>query len=327
MVMNDLTIQRRQLILASAAVLAHQTSFAQDKPIRIVVPFAPGGSGDLIPRIVAPVLSEILGQPVIVENRAGAGGSVGTTKVAKSAPDGLTLGVATVSTHGIFPAVMKRAPYDPVRDFSPITSLARVPNVVSVHPSVKANKLEELIALARHPNSRLDYGTPGVGSLGHMLGELFKQSTQSFMTHIPYRGAGPALQDAIAGQVQVLFDNLPASLPHIQAGRLRALAIAWPTRIAQFPNVPTFAEAGLPLMNGAAWFGLVAPAGTSAATVQRYQRATSDALARSEVRSRIEALGAVPIGNVPAAFGQEMQDELRKWQEVAKIRKISLDSE
>lgn len=321
-------MQRRHLMAAAAATfLASPSIRAQDKTIRIVVPFAPGGSGDLIPRLIAPALAELLGQTVVVENRAGAGGSVGTSFVARAVPDGLTLGVATVSTHGIYPTVMKRPPYDPLKDFTPVSNLARVPNVVSVHPSVPAKDMEEFVRLVRDPKSLLDYGSPGVGSLGHMMGELFKQAAQGFMVHIPYRGAGPALQDTLGGQVKVLFDNLPASLPHIKAGRLRAMAVAWPMRVPLLPQVPTFAEVGLPVLNGPAWFGLVAPAGTPAGVVKRLQEAVAAAVVRPNVRERIEELGAVALGNSPDAFAQDLKAELIKWRAVATSRRISLETE
>ncbi|SDE73233.1 Tripartite-type tricarboxylate transporter, receptor component TctC [Variovorax sp. CF079] len=320
-------MQRRQLIAAAAAsCLAVPSVRAQEKALRIVVPFAPGGSGDLIPRMVAPVLSELLRQPVIVENRSGVGGSLGANHVARSAPDGFTLGVATVSTHGIYPAVMKHAPYDPLKDFVAVSNLARVPNVVSVHPAVAAKDMREFVALARDPKSYLEYGSPGVGSLGHMMGELFKQATGVYMLHIPYRGAGPALADAMAGQIKVLFDNLPASLPHVRSGRLRALAVAWPARLPHLPSVPTFSESGLPAVNDPAWFGLVAPAGTPPGTVQRLQQAVAAALARPELRTRIEELGAVPLGNSSEVFAQELQAEFAKWQRVAKAGGISLEA-
>lgn len=321
-------MERRSFLAAAAAsCVAAPAVWAQEKVVRIVVPFAPGGSGDIIPRTIAPAMAELLGQPVVVENRSGAGGSLGASYVAKSAPDGLTLGVATVSTHGIYPAIMRRAPYDPLKDFVPISNLARVPNVLSVHPSVPAQDIAEFIKLVKDPKSRLDYGSPGVGSLGHMMGELFKQATKGFMVHIPYRGAGPALQDALAGQVKALFDNLPASLPHIKAGKLRAMAVAWPSRLAHMPQTPTFAEAGLSLLNGPAWFGLVAPAGTPPATIERLQQAAAAALSRAQMRTRIEELGAVPLGGASEAFAQDMRAELRKWQDVATTARISLENE
>lgn len=318
-------MKRRQLVTYAAASVACATVQAQTKPLRIVVPFAPGGSGDLIPRAIAPSISEQLGQPVVVENITGAGGVIGATHVARSAPDGLTLGVATVSTHGIQPAVMKRPPYDPAKDFVAVSNLARVPNIVSVHPSIAAQSMRDFIALVRNPKSGLDYASPGVGSLGHMMGELFKQSTKTFMVHIPYRGAGPALADVIAGHVKVLFDNLPASLPHVKAGRLRGMAVAWPTRHPQLPDVPTFAEVGLSVLNSPAWFGLVAPANTPAATVQRIQQAVSNAMKQPAVRSRVEELGAVALGNSSDEFAREMAAELQKWREVAKTAGVSLE--
>jgi len=321
-------MQRRQLISAAACAVAVPWARAQgaDKPIRIVVPFAPGGSGDLIPRMIAPGLADALSQPVIVDNRTGAGGSIGTTFVARAPTDGLTLGVATVSTHGIYPAVMKNPPYDPIKEFVAVSNLARVPNVVSVHPSVKAKDMKEFIALARDPKALLDYGSPGVGSLGHMMGELFKQATRSYMLHIPYRGAGPALQDALAGQIKVLFDNLPASLPSIKSGRLRALAVAWPQRLPQLPDVPTFAEVGLPSLNGPAWFGLVAPRDTPAPAVQRIQEAVAKVLAQASLRARIEELGATPLGGSSKDFAKDILAEYTKWRAVAKAGGVSLES-
>ena len=318
-------MQRRTFVTGAASVLALPDVRAENRAIRIVVPFAPGGSGDVIPRTLAPTISEILGQPVIVENVSGGGGRIGATHVARSAPDGLTFGVATVSTHGILPAVMKKLAYDPLRDFLPVSNLARVPNVISVHPSLAANSVSELIELIRDPKSGVNYGSPGVGSLGHMMGELFKQASKGNMTHIPYRGAGPALADAVAGHVKVLCDNLPASLPHIKAGKLRAMAVAWPQRHPQLPDIPTFAEVGLAVLNGPAWFGLVAPAGTSSQAVQRLQQAVARAMQQTAVRTRVEDLGATPIGNASQEFGNEMAMELSKWREVAKAANILLE--
>lgn len=318
-------MQRRSFLTGTAGLLAWPCVHAQNRAMRIVVPFAPGGSGDLIPRTIAPTLSEILEQAVIVENISGGGGRIGASHVARSTPDGLTFGVATVSTHGILPAVMKRPSYDPLRDFLPVSNLARVPNVISVHPSLPARNLAELIALVRSPTSRIPYGSPGVGSLGHMMGELFKQATQGSMTHIPYRGAGPALADAIAGHVMVLCDNLPASLPQIRTGKLRAMAVAWPQRLSQLPDIPTFAESGLAVLNGPAWFGLVAPAGTRPQAVERLQQAVARAMQQAAVRTRIEELGAMPIANTSQDFGAEMAAELHKWKELARAADIALD--
>ncbi|MGS1109886.1 Bug family tripartite tricarboxylate transporter substrate binding protein [Achromobacter anxifer] len=308
--------------MAAAPVVAR----SQDRIIRIVVPFAPGGSGDLIPRIVAPAMSERLGMTVIVENRAGAGGVIGATYVARAPADGLTLGVATVSTHAIQPAVLAKPPYDPLKDFAPISNLARVPNVISINPGLPAQDMAEFIKLAKQRGGDITYGSPGVGSLGHMMGELFAQATGAAMRHIPYRGAGPALQDAIAGHVDVLCDNLPASLPHIQGKRLRALAVAWPGRVEQLPDVPTFAQVGVQALNDPAWFGLVAPAGTPAEFVQRVSEAAAVALKHPEVAGRIRQLGAVPQGGQPEAYVADIQSELDKWRRVASAGNISLEA-
>jgi tripartite-type tricarboxylate transporter receptor subunit TctC len=263
---------------------------------------------------------------VIVENRAGAGGTIGAAYVAHASPDGFTLGVATVSTLAIQPVVRVTPPYDPLKDFEPISNLAQVPNVISINPSVPAQNSAEFIKLAKQRGGDLTFASPGVGSLGHMMGELFSQTTGAPMRHIPYRGAGPALQDVIAGHVNVLCDNLPASLPHILDGRLRALAVAWPDRVEQLPSVPTFAEVNVPALNDPAWFGLVAPAGTPASYVQRVSNAVAGVLKDPKVASRIKELGAVPQGNTPQEFSRNIQAELDKWRRVARAGRISLKS-
>ncbi|CUK03552.1 MULTISPECIES: Bug family tripartite tricarboxylate transporter substrate binding protein [Achromobacter] len=321
-------MKRRSFIKACAISMAAApvVRAGQDRVIRIIVPFAPGGSADLIPRLVAQAMAESLGDTVIVENKAGAGGAVGTLYVSRSAPDGLTLGVATVSTHAIQPAVMARPGYHPLRDFSPISNLADVPNIISINPKVPAGDMAAFIALASRPDQDLMFGSPGVGSLGHMMGELFVQATGARLRHVPYRGAGPALQDAIAGHVTVLCDNLPASLPHVQAGRLRGLAVAWPGRLAQLPDVPTFAQTGIAVLNDPAWFGLVGPAGMAPAQVARLQGAVAAALGRPEVAARVAELGAVPRANAPAEFSGQIGAELEKWLAVARKAGISLEA-
>jgi len=321
------TMLRRDFIavmLATGFSTSPGWALAGGKPIRIIVPFAPGGSADMIPRMVAPAVAEALDQAVIIENKAGGGGSIGAGLVGRAQADGLTLGVATVSTHCIYPAVAQTAPYDPLKDFACVSNLARVPNVISVHPSVAASTMQEFVALMRESKSRLSFGSPGVGSLGHMMGELLMQQTGGKMLHVPYRGAGLALQDVLAGQVQVLCDNLPASLPHIKSGKLRALAVAWPSRVAQLASVPTFAEVGMPELNAPAWFGLVAPARVPAATVDRLQKAVAKAVARPETRSNIESVGADPLGGTAESFAEEMRAEYLKWKRVAAAAKISL---
>src|SRR5213075_745116 len=239
------------------------------KPVTLIIPFPPGGSTDIIGRIAAEGMQRELGQPFVVDNRGGAGGAIGAKAIAEATPDGYTLGIATISTHVVNPVVHKDLRYDPLKDFTFVSQIAAVPNSMSVHPSVPAKTMAEFIEYARKNPGKLNYGTPGIGSLGHLIGETFKYSAKVNLTHVPYRGAGPALNDALGGQVQVLFDNLPSSLPHIQSGKLRALAVASDKRVASLPEVPTFAETGHPLVNDPSWFGLIGPAKLSPDIVSR----------------------------------------------------------
>lgn len=319
-------MHRRRFLTACAVTLAAAPLVrAEELVIRMIVAFAPGGSGDLIPRIVAPTMADRLKETIVVENKSGAGGSIGASYVAHAAPDGRTIGVATVSTHAIQPAVATNLPYDPMKDFIAISNLARVPNVMAVNPQVAAANVDELVKLSKKTSGGLAYASPGVGSLGHMMGELFAQSTGAALRHVPYRGGGPAVQDVIAGHVQILFDNLPSSVPHISGGRLRALAVAWPGRVSVVPDVPTFAEVHVPALNDPAWFGLVAPAGTPQAMVDRMQQAVAAAMKDPNVVRRIKELGAVPVGNTSAEYTAEIKAEYEKWRKVAKAANISLE--
>lgn len=261
-----------RLMGLAIAGLASLSAFGQNypvKPVTLVIPFPPGGSTDIVGRIVAEQLGKELGQPVVVDNKGGAGGAIGAKHIADASPDGYTLGIATVSTHVINPVTRGASiKYDPLKDFTLITQLASVPNVVSVHPGVPAQNIKEFLDYLRQNPGKVNFATPGSGSLGHMMGETFKFNGKVSMTHIPYRGAGPALNDVLGGQVQVFFDNLPSSLPHIQSGKLRALAVASEKRVTSLPQIPTFAEAGLPLVNDPAWFGLVGPSQLPAAIVK-----------------------------------------------------------
>ncbi|MBB1634645.1 MULTISPECIES: tripartite tricarboxylate transporter substrate binding protein BugE [Cupriavidus] len=295
------------------------------KPISLVVPFPAGGTTDIVARIVADKLGQQLGQTVVVDNRGGAGGSIGTGYLAKAAPDGYTLGIATASTHGINPAVYPRLSYDATKDFTTITNLASVPNVMSINPAVKANDMKAFIALAKAQPNKMAYGSAGNGSVSHMMGELFKMSSKTELLHVPYKGVGPALNDALANQVQVLFDNLPSSLPFIEGGKLRALAVASPKRVPALPNVPTFAELGLPEVNDAAWFGLIAPANLPADVQAKLHDATVKVLALPEVKAKLEKLGAVPVGNTPAQFAAQIKSEVAKNKRIAAAAKITLD--
>ncbi|XAH23934.1 tripartite tricarboxylate transporter substrate-binding protein [Xylophilus sp. GW821-FHT01B05] len=321
-------MDRRKFISAAAAGAMGAPAYvrAQDKVVRIIVPFATGGSGDLIPRLIAPKLSEFLKQPVIVDNRAGAGGKVGAVLVSRAEPDGFTLGVATVSTHGIQPAVSEKPPYDPVAGFAQIGNIAMVPNVVSVNSGIHAKSVAEFVKLANSTEGGLTYASPGVGSLGHMMGELFRQSTKANLRHVPYRGAGPALQDVMGGVVDMLCDNFPASLPQIRSGRLYPLAVAWKGRLSQSPETPTFDEVGIHDLNDPAWFGLVAPPGVAQSRVAQLHEGLVYALRDPNVEARIKELGAVPSGNTPKEFRDQIRAELEKWKKVAKAGNISLEA-
>jgi tripartite-type tricarboxylate transporter receptor subunit TctC len=287
------------------------------RPVTLIIPFPPGGSTDIVGRIAADGMARELGQPFVVDNRGGAGGAIGGKAIADAAPDGYTLGVATVSTHVVNPVAQKDLRYDPLKDFTFISQIAAVPNVVSVHPAVPARTLAELIDHARRNPGKLNYGTPGIGSLAHLLGETFKYSAKVDLTHVPYRGAGPALNDTLAGQVQVLFDNLPSSLPHIQSGKLRALAVASEKRVRALPDVPTFAEAGHPLVNDPSWFGLIAPARLPPDIAARVHAALLAALKKPEVQKRLDAAAANPVGNSPDAFRKVVAEALDNTRKVA----------
>jgi tripartite-type tricarboxylate transporter receptor subunit TctC len=311
------------------AGLTSLSAFGQNypvKPLTLVIPFPPGGSTDIVGRILAEQLGKELGQAVVVDNKGGAGGAIGAKHIADASPDGYTLGIATVSTHVINPVTRGASlKYDPLKDFTPITQLASVPNVVSVHPGVPAQNIKEFLDYLRQNPGKVNFATPGSGSLGHMMGETFKFNGKVSMTHIPYRGAGPALNDVLGGQVQVFFDNLPSSLPHIQSGKLRALAVASEKRVPSLPQIPTFAEAGLPLVNDPAWFGLVGPSQLPAAVVQRLSEAIGKVLSQPEVIKRLQDNGATPVGNSPDAFRKTMSNSLENARRVVQEGQLKFD--
>ncbi|MBC7956871.1 MAG: tripartite tricarboxylate transporter substrate binding protein [Cytophagales bacterium] len=320
-------MKRRSLLLVLApAALFGPTAHADTSTLRIVVPFPPGGATDTVARLIAPLIARELTQTVVIDNRSGAGGSLGMAEVARAAPDGLTLGLATVSTHGVNPVVYKRLPYDALRDFTPIAELVRAPGVLVVNPQLPVRSLAELLAHARAHPGRLTYGTPGVGSAGHMAGERLKKSAKVHLVHIPHRGASGVMTDLISGQIDIGFDQVASSLPHIQAGRLRALAISWATRLPQLPDVPSFAEAGLPDNNDPSWFGIVAPAKTPEAVVARLNAALLRALNQPELKAQCEKLGLYVTGSTPKAFGNLIQATMEQMRETARSANISLDS-
>jgi tripartite-type tricarboxylate transporter receptor subunit TctC len=324
--MSSLINRIGAVALLAVLPLAAGAQTYPNKPIRLIVPFAAGGTTDIIARMIAEPLAKELGQPVVVENRGGGGGAPGATELARAAPDGYTLGMATVSTMAVNPACNAKLPYKSPEDFAMITNLVGVPNVVAVNPGkIAAKDMAEFVAYLKANPGRLSYASSGTCGIGHMMGELFKASSGTFMVHIPYRGAGPALNDVLAGQVEVLFDNIPSSLPHFQSGKLRPLAVAAPNRLPQLPNVPTFAELKMPSVNDQVWYGLLAPAKTPDDIIKRLHAATLKVLAQPDVRNRMLQQTAVPIGNSPEEFRKQIISERDKMIDLVKRQGIKLE--
>ncbi|SNT12956.1 Tripartite-type tricarboxylate transporter, receptor component TctC [Noviherbaspirillum humi] len=317
-----------KLLLAGALALAfnaHADNFPS-KPIRLIIPFAPGGTTDIVGRIVADRLGKELGQPVIVENRSGGGGSVGAAVVAKAEPDGYTLGVSTISTHAVNAACNPNLNYNPQTDFAPITNLARTPNVLTVSLKFPAQDYKQFIDVVKKNPGKFSYASSGVCSVLHMMGEQFKVSTGTFITHIPYRGSGPAIIDLLGGQIEMMFDNLPSSMGHIQSGKIRAIAVAAPKRVEGLPNIPTFAELGLPQVNDPAWYGLVAPAKTPDDIVKKINAAAVKVLNMPDIRDKMKQNGAEPVGNTPAQHAAEIKYELDKAKAIVKRQNIKFEN-
>ena len=325
-------MQRRQFIhTAAAAAVASSLSglaAAQEtsRPLRIVVPFPAGGSTDMVPRNMQDVLPKLLGgQAVVIENKAGAGGSIGMAEVAR-ATDGVTFGIATLSTHGVNPAVFKKLPYDATNDFVGVTEIVKAPGVLVINPKlIPAKNLAEFVAYLKANPGKVSYATPGNGTIGHMWGAQFLKSTGTDMHHIPYRGAGPAINDVLGGQVPVYFDQVASSLPHIKAGKVRALAVSWHERLDVLPDVQTYAQAGHPDLNDPSWFGLVAPKNTPAAQIERVQKAIVAALKDPAVMQRMAAQGLYPSGTSSADFTKQIASEVAKMKKVAASANIHLD--
>lgn len=319
----------RSWIAAVFFALAPTVALAQAypaKPIRLIVPFAPGGTTDIVARVVGDRLGRELGQPVIIENRAGGGGTVGADAVAKAANDGYTLGMATVSTMATNPATNPRMPYDSQKDLVPVLNLVNVPNVMTVNPTkVPVATMKDAIALFKKSPGKFSYASSGSGGISHLDGEAFKVMTGTFIVHIPYRGSGPALNDTIAGQVDAQFDNLPSSLPHIRAGKLRALAVMADKRVESLPDVPTFAEVGLADVNNMAWYGIVGPAGMSRDIVQRVHAASVRTLADPEIRKRLLDGGSYVDGGTPEQFTQKIAREIQLRRDIVRKQKIVLE--
>lgn len=340
MLLNPIHKQNRRVALASIALpaisLIATSSQAQaawpSKPVRIVVPFAPGGTTDILARAMAPELSKAFGQQFVVENRAGAGGNIGADLVAKAPNDGYTLLMGTVGTHGINKSLYARMPYDPQKDFAPISLVAGVPNVMVVNTEKAAARgIQNVADFIRHAKAnpgKLNMASSGNGTSIHLAGELFKSMGGVFMTHFPYTGSGPALLALLAGDMDVMFDNLPSSMPHIKAGKLKALAVTSAQRSSALPDVPTVEQAGGAVFKGfeaSSWFGLLAPAGTAPDTITRIQQETAKALGTPAIKERLQAQGAIPSGNTPQEFARLIDAEIRKWAPVVRNSGAKVD--
>ena len=327
-------LNRRHILLATAALpmVARAQGAWPTKAVRIVVPFAAGGTTDILARAIAPELQKAFNQSFVVDNKPGAGGNNGSAEVAKSPNDGYTLLMGTVGTHAINPSLYPKMPYDHVKDFVPVTLVAGVPNVVVINPAsaqkYNINTIADLARAARANPGKLNVASSGNGTSIHLSAELFKSMTGTFMLHLPYRGSGPALVDLLAGNVDLMFDNLPSALPHIKSGRLKALAVTSGQRSGALPEVPTVAEAGgllLKNFEASSWFGLLAPAGTPADIVNRIQQETAKSLATPAIKERMLGQGAIPSGNTPAEFAKLIDAETKKWAQVVKASGAKVD--
>lgn len=329
-----LTVRRRRLpavVAALAVSVAACPAGAADraayptKPIRVIVGFAPGGSADITARTVGQKMSELFGQPVIVDNRSGASGIIGTELAARSAPDGYTLLEATMSTHGIGPNLYQKLPYDPVGSFEPIALMVSIPLVMFVHASVPGAGLKEVVAALKASPGKYRYATAGNGSPPHLAAELFKMKAGVDLLHVPYKGTGAAVPDVVAGQVHFMIDGPPPFLGHVKAGRIRALAAANAKRLAQLPDVPTYAESGYSGMEAGLWYGMLAPKGTPREVIGRLNTAINQALQQPDVRERFAGTATEVIGGTPREFGNYITSEIKRWGEVARAAKIRIE--
>ncbi|GAB3478337.1 hypothetical protein GCM10011496_16460 [Polaromonas eurypsychrophila] len=328
---KETVMQRRYLLTLSALTLATAaagSAFAQaypNKVIKLQVPFAPGGTTDIVARVISEPLGKALGQTVVVENKAGGGGVVGALDTARATPDGYSLGMATVSTTAANPAINPKIPYNTLTDFTPIMNIAATPNIIAVHPSFPARNYKEFLAELKKSPGKYSYASSGTGGIGHLQTELFKNLSGTFITHIPYRGAGPALNDTVAGQVQIIFDNLPSALPFIQQKRLIPIVVAAPQRLTVLPDVPTFKEVGLEPVNRMAYYGLTGPKGLPKEVVEKVSAAALKALQDPAVRKRIEDTGSIIVGNTPEQFTAQIKAEFEVYKKVVSSAGLKLE--
>jgi tripartite-type tricarboxylate transporter receptor subunit TctC len=315
------------LICTSSAPVIAEVGYPT-KAIRIIVPFTPGGSPDVLARTIGQKITEATGAAVVVENIAGAGGTIGADRVAKSVPDGYTVLMGHVGTLAVAPSVYPNLPYDPVKSFTPVAWVARVPNVMAVHPSLPVKNVSELVRYLKANPGQVNYGSGGNGSAAHLATEYFKLATQTFVVHVPYRGTVPSVTDAVAGQIQMVFTGAPAVIPMVKAGKLKAIAVSSPKRMESMPDIPTLAESGVKGLEGFEadqWYGLVAPTGTSPDIVKKLNQVINASLTTPEIVNRLKSEGAIAMPTSPDAFGQLIQNEIKRWKPVVSNAKIKAD--
>ena len=325
--------RRRALSIGAMALAANALvagpALAQDsfptRAITVIVPFPAGGTTDIVARLAGQALSQELGQPVVIDNRPGAGGNIGSQTVARAAADGYTLVMGTVGTHAINPALYKKMPYDHLKDFAPISRVANVPNLLVANPSQPYRTVKELIAYAKANPDKLTFASSGNGTSIHLAGELFKSLTGVQMQHVPYKGSAPALADLMAGQTNIMFDNLPSSIAFVRAGKLRPIAITTLKRSPELPDVPTIAESGVPGFDASSWFGLLAPAGTPPAVIKRIDDALLKVMETTDLKKKIMEQGGEPVGETPDKFAAFIRTETVKWAKVVKDSGASVD--